>query len=209
MGYCTAIGLDVHARSIKACALDTATGELVQRTFPYDGEVVGKWAQGFKAPVGLVYESGCMGFGLSRTLNACDNLKCIVGAVSKMYKPPADRKGKTDKRDATFLARLLASGNITPVYVPTEHVETLRDLSRARADALSCLKHSIQQLSGFLMRHGMVWKERTPKGKLKKAWYVPPSPKAATLICANSSVRCHGAMQELVARTRNLRRAVS
>ena len=34
MTYRTSIGLDVHARSISACALDHLTGELAQRTFP-------------------------------------------------------------------------------------------------------------------------------------------------------------------------------
>ena len=35
------LGLDVHARSIKAAAIDTLTGELIERTMPSDaGEVM-------------------------------------------------------------------------------------------------------------------------------------------------------------------------
>ena len=39
----TSVGLDVHARSVVACALDGETGEVVQRRLsPDHGEIV-KW----------------------------------------------------------------------------------------------------------------------------------------------------------------------
>ncbi|MBQ1840497.1 MAG: hypothetical protein II128_04090, partial [Atopobiaceae bacterium] len=37
--YATSIGLDVHARSIAACAFDPMTGEVTRTSFPYDPAV--------------------------------------------------------------------------------------------------------------------------------------------------------------------------
>ena len=44
--YVTAIGLDVHARSIKACALNPMTGEVERASFGYDPASVAEWALG-------------------------------------------------------------------------------------------------------------------------------------------------------------------
>ena len=44
-------------------------------------------------------------------------LKCLVVPPSLMAKKAGDRV-KTDRRDAVQLARLLRSGDLTPVYVP-------------------------------------------------------------------------------------------
>ena len=48
--YVTAIGLDVHARSIKACALNPMTGEVERASFGYDPASVAEWALGFESP---------------------------------------------------------------------------------------------------------------------------------------------------------------
>ena len=108
--YVTAIGLDVHARSIKACALNPMTGEVERASFGYDPASVAEWALGFESPK-AVYESGVTGFHLCRALRAL-GLDCAVGAVSKMQRPAADRGRKTDRRDAEFLARLLATVSV-------------------------------------------------------------------------------------------------
>ena len=61
-------------------------------------------------------------------------IDCIVVAPSLIPSKPGDRV-KTDRRDAAKLARLLRSGDLTPVWVPDEADEALRDLVRARDDA--------------------------------------------------------------------------
>ena len=48
--YATSIGLDVHARSIAACAFDPMTGEVTRASFPYDPAAVAEWALTFEAP---------------------------------------------------------------------------------------------------------------------------------------------------------------
>ena len=150
--YVTAIGLDVHARSIKAFALNPMSGECERASFGYDPAAIAEWALSFEEPR-AVYESGVTGFHLCRTLRAL-GLDCVVGAVSKMQRPAADRGRKTDRRDAEFLARLLATRNVVEVWVPDESTEAARDLSRALADARDDLQRAKQRMSKFLLRHG-------------------------------------------------------
>ena len=166
--YVTAIGLDVHARSIKAFALNPMTGECERASFGYDPAAVAEWALGFESPR-AVYESGVTGFHLCRSLRAL-GLPCVVGAVSKMQRPAADRGRKTDRRDAEFLARLLATRNVVEVWVPDGRTEAARDLSRALADARDDLQRAKQRMSKFLLRHGHVFDEATPTGARKGNW---------------------------------------
>ena len=155
MNHTTSIGLDVHARSIAAAALDPLTGEVVTKTFAYSPGEVASWALGFDSPK-AVYESGVTGFHLCRELNAL-GLECAVGASSKMQRPPADVKRKNDLSDAQFLARLLATHNVTEVFVPDAETDAARDLVRAHADARADLTRARQRLHLFLMRHGHVF----------------------------------------------------
>jgi transposase len=67
---------------------------------------------------------------------------------------------KTDRRDALKLARLLRSGDLTPVWVPDQEHEALRDLVRARADAKADALRAKHRLSKFLLRRGI----RPPHG---------------------------------------------
>lgn len=166
--YATSIGLDVHARSIAACAFDPMTGEVTRASFPYDPAAVAEWALTFEAPR-AVYESGVTGFHLCRALRAL-GLDCVVGAVSRMQRPSADKRRKTDRRDAEFLARLLATRNVVEVDAPDEECEAARDLSRAPEDEREDLQRARQRLLKFLLRHGLVFDERTPTGARKGNW---------------------------------------
>ena len=168
MNHTTSIGLDVHARSIAAAALDPLTGEVVTKTFAYSPGEVASWALGFDSPK-AVYESGVTGFHLCRELNAL-GLECAVGASSKMQRPPADVKRKNDLSDAQFLARLLATHNVTEVFVPDAETEAARDLVRAHADARADLTRARQRLNLFLMRHGHVFCEKGPTGAPVGSW---------------------------------------
>ena len=159
--YGTFVGLDVHARSISACALDPLTGEITEGRFGAEAGALAEWALAFDGPP-CVYESGPTGWHLARELKAL-GVDCVVGASSRMLRPPADRGRKTDRRDAEFLARLLATRNIT-------EGEAARDLSRALEDARCDLQRARQRLSKFLLRHGYVYNELTPAGARRGAW---------------------------------------
>jgi transposase len=129
MYYPISIGLDVHLNSISACAVNMETGEISERKFIGGGAMpVAEWISSFEGKAHAVYESGFCGFTLKRTL-AAEGIPCTIAAISKLAKPSGD-KVKTDRRDAAFLARQLAAGNITSVHVPTLEREGMRDLSR-------------------------------------------------------------------------------
>ncbi len=89
MTYVTSIGLDVHARSVSTCAFDPFTGEVAQRTFGTDAAEIAGWILGFEEPK-AVYGSGPTGFALCRELRA-PGVDCVVGAVSRMQRPSAER----------------------------------------------------------------------------------------------------------------------
>jgi transposase len=61
---------------------------------------------------------------------------------------------KTDKRDARKLARLLRAGELTPVYIPEPTDEAIRDLCRARTDAIDDRRRARHRRKAFLLRHG-------------------------------------------------------
>jgi transposase len=61
---------------------------------------------------------------------------------------------KTDRRDAEKLARCDRAGDLTPVWVPDEDHEALRDLVRAREAAKKDQLRARHRLSKLLLRHG-------------------------------------------------------
>jgi transposase len=101
----------------------------------------------------FAYEAGPCGYGLYRDLTS-RGFTCQVVAPSLIPKKPGD-KVKTDRRDAIELARLLRSGDLTGVYVPTVDDEAIRDLVRARDAARLTLKYAKLRLKGFLLRLGL------------------------------------------------------
>jgi transposase len=151
----TSVGLDVHARSVAAAAIDGVTGELVQAKLTPSHEHIRSWIAGLPGPVAVAYEAGPTGFGLSRSLNAV-GIRCEVVAPSKLQRPSGDRV-KTDARDAVHLARLLRLDEITPVVVPSVDQEAARDLVRAREDARGDLMRARHRLSKLLLRQGHVY----------------------------------------------------
>lgn len=151
----TTVGLDVHARSVVAEAVDWATGQVFgRRLVPATGEVLA-WVAGLPGPVAVTYEAGPTGFGLARAFAAA-GIRCEVIAPSKLERPPGDRI-KTDRRDAQRMARLLHIGEITGIRVPTVAEEDARDLFRARDDARVDLMRARHRLSKLLLRHGIVY----------------------------------------------------
>ena len=168
MRHVTSIGLDVHARSITAVALDSITGEICSRRFKYSPAEVASWISGFDSPK-AVYESGVTGFHLVRELRRL-GVDCIVGAVSKMQKPAASKRKKNDRNDAEFLARQLMAHNIVEVFVPDEETEAARNLSRVLEDIRDDLTRAKHRLTHLLIKWGYVWDEHSPEGKRRGTW---------------------------------------
>ena len=112
----TCVGLDVHARSTHAAAIDVVSGELRRVRFGAGIEEVVSWLSGLSAPVRATYEAGPTGFGLARSATAV-GVEMLVAAPSKTPRAKGDRV-KSDRKDAELLARLLLAGQLKPVVVP-------------------------------------------------------------------------------------------
>src|SRR5271170_8041154 len=113
------------------------------------------------------YEAGPCGYGIQRRLSAQGH-ECVVVAPSLIPKRAGDRV-KTDRRDAASLAKLHRAGELTAVWVPDARHEAMRDLVRARLDAVHSLRRARQQLSGFLLRQGCHY-GRPAWTKLHRRW---------------------------------------
>ena len=72
----TSVGLDVHARSVAAAAIDGVTGEVKQTKLTPSHEHIRSWIEELPGPVAVAYEAGPTGFGLSRVLNQAGGAVC-------------------------------------------------------------------------------------------------------------------------------------
>jgi transposase len=151
----TTVGLDVHARSVVAEAVDWSTGQVFGELLVPANEVVLAWVAKLPGPVAVTYEAGPTGFGLARAC-ADAGVRCVVVAPSKLERPPGDRV-KTDRRDARRLARLLHIGEIEGIAIPTVGQEDARDLVRAREATRADLMRARHRLSKLLLRKGIVY----------------------------------------------------
>src|SRR5713226_1955504 len=168
----TYVGLDVHKESIVVAMAsgglrgevreygriaNTATAlERLLRKLGVDGMTLR-----------FCYEAGPCGYGIQRRLSAQGH-ECVVVAPSLIPRRAGDRV-KTDRRDAASLARLHRAGELTAVWVPDPGHEAMRDLVRARLDAVHALRRARQQLSGFLLRQGCHY-GRPAWTKLHRRW---------------------------------------
>ena len=125
----TYVGLDVHARSTHAAAIDVRSGELRRARFGGGSDEVVGWLQSLQQPLRGCYEAGPTGFALYRAAGAA-GLEIEVIAPSKTPRAPGDRV-KSDRKDAELLARLLLAGQLKAVTVPTPPFEAARHLARA------------------------------------------------------------------------------
>jgi transposase len=116
----------------------------------------------------FVYEAGPCGYWLYRYLTK-KGYVCWVVAPSLIPKKAGDRV-KTDRRDAMQLARLMRSGDLTPVYVPQVQDEAIRDLTRAREDTIRDLKAAKFRLKAFLLRHDIRYTGRATWSPAHLRW---------------------------------------
>lgn len=166
------VGLDVHKDTITIAVAPGGPGlEVHDRgTIRHDVPRLIRRLTALGRPEELfvAYEAGPTGYGLYRELGAA-GMTCVVVAPSKTPRRPGDRI-KTDVQDARKLARYLRSGELVAVTPPSEELEALRDALRTRDDAVRAQRRARQQLSGFLLRHGRRWEERTSWGVKHLAW---------------------------------------
>ena len=148
------IGLDVHADTI-AVAIAEPHGEVRSAgMIPNRPESIRKLLKklGPAEQLRVCYEAGPTGYVIYWQLTAL-GVRCEVVAPTLVPVKAGDRV-KTDRRDATKLARSYRAGDLTPVWVPDAAHEALRDLVRAREAAKKDQLRARHRLGKFLLRHG-------------------------------------------------------
>lgn len=157
MDHIRFIGLDIHKARISVTVAESGR----EGSIEYLGEIsndvgaIVKLCKRLERPgemLSFCYEAGPCGYGVYRQLTDLGH-QCDVVAPSLIPKKPGDRV-KTDRRDATMLARLLRAGELTSIWVPDSDHEAMRDLVRLRSAVRQVLTRARQHLQGFLLRHG-------------------------------------------------------
>src|SRR5262245_43410347 len=157
------VGLDVHADTIAVAVAESGRdGEVRSLGIVANRpEAVRKLVQRLGGPKGIkaCYEAGPTGYALYWQLQKL-GVEVEVIAPSLIPKKAGDRV-KTDRRDATHLARSYRAGELTAVWVPDPALEALRDLVRAREQARKDQTRARHRLGKFLLRN-----DRRPPTKL-------------------------------------------
>jgi transposase len=92
-----------------------------------------------------------------------------VIAPSLIPKRAGDRV-KTDHRDGLRLAELSRAGELRAIWIPDPADEAIRDLARAREDAVNARTQARHQLKGFLLRHDVRYTGKTSWSKTYYRW---------------------------------------
>ena len=151
------IGLDVHKEQTAVAVADSVRGSEVRYWGMIDSNVtslrrvVGKLRDAH-GNILVCHEAGPCGYWVYRQLEL-DGIACMIVAPSQIPKTTTEVRIKNDRRDAMMLARLLRAGELTPVWVPDETHEAMRDLVRARHACSNDRRRARQRIQSFLLKY--------------------------------------------------------
>jgi transposase len=168
MNTVTWVGMDVHARSTHAAAINLLSGEIERMRFGPGVQAPIAWLSELPGPVHACYEAGPTGFGLYRAAVA-SGIRMDVVAPGKTPRGRSDRV-KTDRKDAELLARLLLAGQLAAITVPPAGVEAARELTRLHDACRRDLMTARHRVSKMLLRHGRVYPKPTTWQRDHRKW---------------------------------------
>ena len=162
------IGLDVHKEKTSVALADPGP----QGEVRYHGEVatsqvalerllrrVANAHELLLSDISVCYEAGGCGMWIARMFHRMKAQTTVV-APSLIPTKSGDQV-KTDKKDSLKLVRLLRAGELVSVFVPDETDEAIRDLCRARVDAIDDRRRVKTRLLAMLRRLGFHYTGKT------------------------------------------------
>jgi transposase len=162
------IGLDVHKEKTSVAIADPGPqgeirlhGEVATTQVALD-RLIRRIAKVRGIPlsrISVCYEAGGCGMWIARMFTKM-KVPCTVIAPSLIPSKSGDHV-KTDKKDAVKLARLHRAGELVSVFVPDETDEAVRDLCRARVDAIDDRRRAKTRLLALLRRLGFNYSGKT------------------------------------------------
>jgi transposase len=165
------LGLDVHKESITVAVLPAGL-TAPTRVEKHSSDLVrlrrlcDRLAR--EGELRACYEASGAGYVLQRAMREW-GYSCEVIAPSLIPTKPGVQR-KHDKHDAAQLARLYRAGELTPVRIPSESEERVRDIVRCRETFQRELGKSRHYILKFLARRGFVYRDGTNWSKPHLAW---------------------------------------
>ena len=157
MNSITYIGLDVHTTNYTICAYTIENDKIfAETTIKPDIKELDKYLKRLQelqgADISFVcgYEAGCLGYSLYHQLKE-KGYECVILAPTTM--PSTVNEIKTDKRDARKIAKCLAYGTYSKVFVPSDEDNAVKEYIRMRDDTKAMLKQTKQQIIALCTRH--------------------------------------------------------
>ena len=156
------VGMDVHKDSITVAVLPRGA-KLPSRVDRIPNEqsklrrYLERLADDASVELRACYEASGAGYVIQRWLQSWGHA-CDVIAPSLIPKKPGVQR-KYDKRDAADLARLYRSGELTPIRIPSEAEERVRDVVRCRETIQREVVRSRHYILKFLTRRGLYFRD--------------------------------------------------
>jgi len=164
------IGLDIHKKNWKTSIF---TKDFEHKTFSQDPEpdiLVNYLHRNFPgANYHAAYEAGYCGFWIHESLKA-QGIKCIVVNPADIPTKDKEKKRKNNRVDARKLARLLRSGDLEPIYVPSREALEDRSLIRVRRNAVKDQTRYKNRIKSLVSSYGIKIPERFEEGNWSGAF---------------------------------------
>ena len=154
------VGMDVHTTNYTLCCYRIENDTIfATTTMEPDYMQITKYLAQVERNIGgdchflCGYEAGSLGYSLYHQLTR-QGFDCVILAPTTMATTRKKKGIKNDKRDASNIAKCLAYNTYSPVYVPTDEDNAIKEYIRMRNDAKDTLKRVKQQILAFCTRHG-------------------------------------------------------
>lgn len=149
------IGLDVH---LKSWHVSLYCGSMYLKSFtqPPNVDALSSYLHTNypNADYQCAYESGFCGFWIQRALSS-KNINCIVVNAADVPQTDKGTKNKNDKNDSKRIALALQAGQLTPISIPDEELESDRQLVRCNDKYNNDLTRIKNRIKGLLYLFGI------------------------------------------------------